>query len=198
MVQRPGTDAKRRQVLTTSLVGLNVLLSDPELAWGWASIAPRSDEAAQRKLENISNGLAKLGDERTAPRSRVDREAIASRLRANAKAFVTAQNPRSSDGERDGAERKLDRSAAAVENPHFKAALAEVKGHHASAACVTTIEDRTRLAGWPDGTLWGLKNQACAEPLAAGVEDTSSTWHRLFACVAQRPFSTCPPYIPKD
>jgi hypothetical protein len=73
-----------------------------------------------------------------------------------------------------------------------------VKEYDASEMCLSGIEERTRQAGWAIGTLWGLSDDACAEPRAAGVEDTSSDWHKLYVCVNERHFSACPAYIPKD
>jgi hypothetical protein len=67
-----------------------------------------------------------------------------------------------------------------------------------SETCVDIIELRTRQAGWPDGSLWGLSDSSCDEVVAKGAEDTGSEWNALFACVQQKPFSTCVAHIPED
>jgi hypothetical protein len=149
-------------------------------------------------LEIVSAGLLAVQDPETKPKEPEDQRKIEKEVKENAQALVTSQDPKASNDERAKAQKKLDQVADSVKNSKYKEFLDQVKQYNASSKCLSTIENRTRSAGWPDGSLWGLSDPACDQPRAAGVEDTSNKWNKLFVCVDEKPFSTCAAYIPKD
>jgi hypothetical protein len=126
-----------------------------------------------------------------------DATAVAKGVNTLAGAVATSQNPRSSDDEREDAGKEMDRRSEVTGNPRYQATARQVRSYDASDKCMSTIEARTNQAGWSVGTLWGLSEDPCEEPRGAGAEDTSSPWNKMFVCVAEKSFSTCPAYIPK-
>ncbi len=149
-------------------------------------------------LEIVSAGLLAAQNPEVKPKEPEDQKKINKEVKENAQAVVTSQDPQASKEERDEAKQEVDQLVNSVKDPKYLEFVKQVKQYDASTSCISTIEDRTREAGWPDGSLWGLSDPACDEPRATGVEDTSSKWNKLFVCVDENPFSTCQAYIPKD
>ncbi|MEV5548370.1 hypothetical protein AB0L35_19965 [Streptomyces sp. NPDC052309] len=134
----------------------------------------------------------------TRPEHAEDREHILRVLEETSKSPVTAQDPNASAEKRDEARRKMDQWADSLENSQYLAFVKEVKRHKPPTACIDTIENRTRQAGWPHGSLWGLSSPSCAATVSEAADDSSSKWSELFECVQRDPFSTCVVRIPKD
>ncbi|GAA2602620.1 hypothetical protein GCM10010304_59560 [Streptomyces roseoviolaceus] len=221
LIQDPKTSPRERRALTNGLQGvdevLKVALDEKassadrtfyrQLAASLTTTALRiRDEkipADQRNidlisLEIVTAGLLAVKNPDTKPKKPTDQKKIEKKVKGNAQALVTSQNPKASDEERAEAQKKLDQLADSVKNSKYKEFLDQVKQYNASSECLSTIENRTRSAGWPDGSLWGLSDPACDQPRAAGVQDTSNKWNKLFVCVDENAFSTCAAYIPKD
>jgi hypothetical protein len=149
-------------------------------------------------LEETSDFVDKSLDEGTRPKALDDRQRIESMARNHAQAFVTSQNPSSSDKDRQAAEKELDRPARSAKNPKYQEILDQAKKYKAPAGCVSLMERRTNQAGWTTGSLWGLADAACERPRKAGAEDTSSKWNDLFVCVDKGSFSKCRQHVPED
>ncbi len=79
-----------------------------------------------------------------------------------------------------------DRSGL-LSNPKFLSLMQEVQRFHAPAICITEITQKTRLAGYPVGTLWGLSSHSCFETVAKGAVQGVS----LYQCIHLYPWMTC-------
>ncbi|MFE5210455.1 hypothetical protein [Streptomyces sp. NPDC056600] len=219
-VADPATPPEKRRALTDGLRSL-----DGVLTTATNEQAPAAESTASRQLAGnvarctalLAAGNAASGRQREAdtsmrhyrtvvagttdqPRIEAsqDRTAVAREVNTQARALATSQNPQATDGDREEADKELERSDRVTENSGYRQVIRQVKSYDASDMCVSAIEERTRQAGWSIGSLWGLSDDACKEPRSAGVDDTSSDWNKLFVCVDDKNFSSCPAYIPKD
>jgi hypothetical protein len=188
-------DRSYYQRLAQSMAEVAVNIEDPNYK-GYPDEQSRRD--AVRGLEIVSRAFLNIQDPKTKPKDPKDQEKIQKIVEENSKALVTIQDPKASPQDRDEAQKKLSQLAASPQNPEYLEFINELKRYNAPATCISTVEARTQEAGWPDGSLWGLADPACAAPLAAGAQDTTSRWNQLFVCVQQNPFTTCVVYIPKD
>ncbi|MGW0817991.1 hypothetical protein ACWD00_33060 [Streptomyces viridiviolaceus] len=220
-IEDPETTPEERARYTEAVQGLNVALEviqDP-------NTAPEDRARYMRVVEGISEALRISLDPNTPPGGRVmyaefagytgssvtdlqspetrpehmeDHEQILRALEVTSRSLVTAQDPNASREKREEARRKMDQWADSLDNSQYLALMKEVKRYKPPTACVDTIEKRTRQAGWPDGSLWGLSSSSCAATLSEAAYDSSSKWNELFRCVQEDPFSTCAVHIPKD
>ncbi|GCD94720.1 hypothetical protein [Embleya hyalina] len=224
-IQDPTTSVPDRLLYTKIVQGVNEALrrsQDPKLAvgergdylktaQGVAQIMVRLQDPTFPATERgfaiqvvtlISDALLASKDPKTAPKKPVDQQQIRKVLQATAtataQATATLQDPKASPQAKDAARQTLAAQANVLRNPKYLEFLNEVKRYNPTAECLTTIETRTRQAGWPDGSLWGLADDTCSDALTQAVADTGSKWNALFTCVQQNAFSTCPMYIPKD
>ncbi|WP_199314922.1 hypothetical protein [Streptomyces cadmiisoli] len=160
-------------------------------------------EFCMKELEFISNELLTVQDPETRPKKSKDREEIQKVVDENSKALATVADPNASPNEQNEAQAKLDRLPDSLENPQYLELTKEIKRYQVPEACVNIVGYRTRQAGWPSGSLWGLSDPSCAATVAEGARDSSSQWSALFECVKQsiecrNPFATCAVHIPKD
>ncbi|MFE3201993.1 hypothetical protein [Embleya sp. NPDC059237] len=224
-IQDPTTSAPDRALYTKVVQGVNEALrrsQDPKLAVGeradylrtaqgvaqiMVSLQSPTFPAADRGftiqvVTLISDALLASKNPTTAPKKAVDQQQIQKVIHTTAtaatQATATLQDPNASPQAKDAARQTLATQANVLQNPKYLEFINEVKRYNPSAECLTTIETRTRQAGWPDGSLWGLADDTCRDTLTAAVADSSSKWNALFTCVQQNAFSTCPTYIPKD
>lgn len=219
-VADPGTPPQKRRALTEGLRSLDGLLTAAT-----NDRAPRAESDTSRQLAgSVARCTALLGAGDTSSgrlqgadtsmqhyrnvvngatdqpkiKASQDRTAVARAVNARASALATSQNPQATDGDREEADKELDRQDKATRNSGYREVVHQVRDYDASDMCLSAIEERTNQAGWSTGSLWGLSEDACKEPRRVGVEDTASEWNRLFVCVDDRNFSSCPAYIPKD
>ncbi|MFI1581711.1 hypothetical protein [Embleya sp. NPDC020630] len=224
-IQDPTTSAPDRALYTKVVQGVNEALrrsQDPKLAVGeradylktaqgvaqimvrlQSPTFPAADRGfAIQVVTLISDALLASKDPKTAPKKPADQQQIQKVIQTTAaaatQATATLQDPNASPQAKDAARQTLVTQANVLQNPKYLEFINEVKRYNPSAECLTTIETRTRQAGWPDGSLWGLSDDTCSDALTTAVADSSSKWNALFTCVQQNAFSTCPTYIPKD
>ncbi|GHB74820.1 hypothetical protein GCM10010377_76590 [Streptomyces viridiviolaceus] len=220
-IEDPETTPEERARYTEAVQGLNEALEviqDP-------NTTPEDRARYMRVVEGISEALSTSLDPNTSPGDRVmytafagytgssvtdlqspetrpehpeDREQILRVLEETSKSLVTAQDPNASPEKRDEARRKMDQWADSLDNSQYLALMKEVKQYKPPTACIDTIENRTRQAGWPEGSLWGLSSSSCAATLSEAAHDSGSKWSELFRCVQRDPFSTCAVHIPKS
>ncbi|MDI2126552.1 hypothetical protein [Yinghuangia seranimata] len=147
-------------------------------------------------------GLQALQDQKTAPKTPEDQQKVQQALREIANmttaAVVVLQDPNATPQAKAAAQQTLDARANVQQNPDYVRFLIELKRFDPPAACLDVVQNRTTQAGWPDGSLWGLSDDACAGTLAKAALDTSSPWNPLFNCVKNQAFSTCEAYIPNS
>ncbi|MFF8844178.1 hypothetical protein ACF08N_15900 [Streptomyces sp. NPDC015127] len=131
------------------------------------------------------------------PRDPKDRFKIQQTVEETSNALARIHDRRATPEERSEAKRKLDQRTASLRNPEYLEFIEEVKRRKAPAACVDTINNRTREVGWREGSLWGLSDSACGTTVAEAAQ-SGGRWSALFECVQQEPFSTCGVYVPRD
>ncbi|MFJ8764369.1 hypothetical protein [Streptomyces clavifer] len=162
------------------------------------SHAPQGPQWAMRTLGNTSAGLMALNGSQSAPEDPKDRKKIQENIEEACKAARTAQDPKASPEEREEARSKVKQRMEALKNAQYLTLLKEIKHYKPSAACVETVENRTRQVGWSDGALWGLSGTPCAATVAAGASQEDTELHALLVCVQHKAFSSCVEYIPED
>ncbi|MFE5334125.1 hypothetical protein ACFRCG_47805 [Embleya sp. NPDC056575] len=224
-IQDPTTSAPDRALYTKVVQGVNEALrrsQDPKLAVGERADYLRTAQGVAQLMVQlqsptfpaadrgftiqvvtlITDALLASKDPKTAPKKPVDQQQIQKVIQTTAtaatQATATLQDPNASPQAKDAARQTLAAQANVLQNPKYLEFINELKRYNPSAECLTTIETRTRQAGWPDGSLWGLADDTCSDALTTAVADSSSKWNALFTCVQQNAFSTCPTYIPKD
>ncbi|GGW01445.1 hypothetical protein GCM10010230_31860 [Streptomyces narbonensis] len=133
----------------------------------------------------------------TAPTKPEDKKKVQEKLAKSAAALKVYQSADSSPEQRSAAKATLDEQAGAVNNSQYQELVEELKRLKAPQSCLDVVQNRTQQAGWPDGSLWGLTDKACADTVQAGAADTDSDWSALFQCVLDQPFSTCTNRIPE-
>ncbi|WP_055603073.1 hypothetical protein [Streptomyces aureus] len=148
--------------------------------------------------DQILGGLLAVQQPTTTPKQQADRERVQQKLKRNARALKTYQSSSASQADRDAAKRTLDEQAGATNDATHQELVAELKRLKAPQACLDVMRNRTQQAGWPDGSLWGLSDTACADAVRTGAQDGGSDWSALFQCVIDNPFSTCDSRIPED
>ncbi|MFE5330461.1 hypothetical protein ACFRCG_29150 [Embleya sp. NPDC056575] len=210
----PGTTSQNKSVHRFLMISLATNLS--------ALQEPRTDTVDRAILikfaESLAAGFLAGLNPQTAPKNAQDREAITKALEKIAgearQASATLQDPQASPEERTAAQQKLVALTSALpaaqsgappnappgapQNSKYPEFLTEVKKYDPPAACLDVIDRRTAQVGWPDGSLWGLSDDACAATLLKAGRENTGTWKALFTCVRDQPFSTCLTYIPKD
>ncbi|MEU0372730.1 hypothetical protein ABZ070_21165 [Streptomyces sp. NPDC006283] len=212
LIEDPNTTPENRiaytrivETITKTLKTLEGSNTPPEDRAAYTRIAKAITEAARKtptgeihNLVKASDALGALGDPQTMPQDPSDRKWIQKIVEEICNAITTAGDPRASQEERDEAQRKLQQLTESLEHSQYLEFMKEIKRYKPPTACTETIEDRTRQAGWPDGSLWGLSDPSCSAAVAEGARQEGSQWHALMACVLQNPFSTCVGYVPKD
>ncbi|MFE9723672.1 hypothetical protein ACFYQ5_08770 [Streptomyces sp. NPDC005794] len=151
-----------------------------------------------RAAGDVGAGLGASHHSNSAPEDPEDRKDIQKNIEEVCDALRTYRDPKSSASEREEAGRKVKQRIEALSNSQYLELLKEIKRYKPSAACVDTIENRTRQVGWSDGSLWGLSDPSCAAALAAGASQEDTRWHALLLCVQRNPFSSCADDIPRE
>ncbi|MFI6108301.1 hypothetical protein [Streptomyces sp. NPDC051310] len=219
-IQDPGTAPEEKAQLTTIVAGMTEALRgavDEKVAVSntrrWYSLRasdyadtmkgldapgmPRKTRALTlAHLESASAGLMALHAPQSRPEKPQEEKRVRKVLEENFASVKSLQSPDSK--ERNRAKGKLDRLHGSVTDPEHRQFVEELKRLKAPAACLTSVENRTREVGWADGSLWGVTEQSCADTVSAGAADTSSAWSPLFGCVEQKPFSQCTGTVPKE
>jgi len=197
----PDTPAEDRAAYTKIMKTMSeaVTLSQEQTpAAGTQESRPARAPAALGLLASSGNALVALQDPGTAPTDPEDRKRIQQIVAEACEASKTIADPEASEEEKEEAKKVVARRAAVFKNAQYLDLMKEIKRYKAQAACVDTVENRTRQAGWTDGSLWGLSDAACAASVAEGARQENSQWHALMACVLRDPFSTCASEVPKD
>ncbi|MEU7070787.1 hypothetical protein AB0B30_07930 [Streptomyces narbonensis] len=150
-----------------------------------------------RYADVLLGGVLAAQQPGSAPTKPEDKKKLQEKLAKNAAALKVYQSADSSEEQRAAAKATLDEQAGAVNNSQYQELVEELKRLKAPQSCLDAVQNRTQQAGWPDGSLWGLTDKACAETVQAGAADTDSDWSALFQCVLDQPFSTCTNRIPE-
>ncbi|MFJ2091732.1 hypothetical protein ACIOEW_21050 [Streptomyces sp. NPDC087901] len=162
------------------------------------SHAPQTPNQMVKSLGNIGAGLVASHDSQSAPDNSKDRKRIQKIFEEACNALRTAQDPKASPEDRKEALKKVKQRIEGLKDSQYLKLIREIKHYKPWAACVETVENRTRQVGWSDGSLWGLSSPSCVASVAEGASQESSTWHGLLVCVQRNPFSSCAEYIPED
>ncbi|MFJ8589149.1 hypothetical protein ACIRD2_31445 [Streptomyces sp. NPDC093595] len=217
-IQDPGTTPEEKAQLTTIVAGmteaLRIALDEEAPATSkWYSmrasdmadtmkgleapgLPPETRALTLAHLESASAGLMALHAPQSEPEKPQDAKRVREVLEENFASVKSLQSPDSK--ERNRAKGKLDRLHGSLTDPEHRRFVEELKRLKAPAACLTSVENRTREVGWADGSLWGVTEQSCADTVSAGAADTSSDWSPLFRCLEQKPFSQCTGTVPKE
>ncbi|WP_395365832.1 hypothetical protein ACHGLA_32780 [Streptomyces sp. YH02] len=193
-VTDPNVPVDQQDAYFEVLADLNVILTNLTAS----NLSPADKVFYSTWAELILGGLLAVQQPTTTPKEEVDKEKLQEKLKQNAAALKTYQNPNASQADRDAAKKTLDEQADATSDPRYQELVTELKRLKAPQSCLDVVQNRTQQAGWPDGSLWGLSDKACANTVRAGAQDTSSDWSALFQCVIDNPFSTCVSRIPED
>ncbi|MFC4981446.1 hypothetical protein [Streptomyces atroolivaceus] len=219
VIQNAGTSASDKAALTRGVEGISEALRivhDPktskadkkkhkELALAMSSIVPRVTDPAlpvdvrefnKKVLLALSNAI--IPDPTVGPTKPPDQKKIKQIRQQNLDALKTYADPDATQQQRSEAKAELEQLVEAPQNPEFLAFVEELKRLKAPQACLDSVQNRTSEAGWPEGSLWGVSDQSCAETVSAGAADTSSEWSGLFQCVQREPFSQCVGSIPRN
>lgn len=194
----PDTPPEDRAAYTKIMKAMSeaVTLTQEQPASGSQEAKPSRTPVVLGLLAASGDALVALQDPGTTPPDPKDRKKIQQIVAEACEAARTIQDPDASAEEKQKAEKVLARRAAVFKNAQYLDLMKEIKQYKARAACVDTVENRTRQAGWADGSLWGLSDPACAASVAAGARQEDSRWHALMACVLRNPFSTCVGHVP--
>ncbi len=218
-IQDSGTTPEEKAQLTTIVAGMTEALRgalDPETPEedkksykriGWlmvdamkgleaADMPPETRALTLAHLGSASAGLTALQSPQSRPEKPQDQVRIRKVLEENFASVKSLQSPDSK--QRNRAKGKLNRLHGSLTDPKHRQFVEELKRLKAPAACLTSVENRTREAGWTDGSLWGVKDQSCADTVSAGAADASSAWSPLFRCLEQKAFSQCTGTVPKE
>ncbi|MFF5920351.1 hypothetical protein ACFY8C_18710 [Streptomyces flavochromogenes] len=190
----PDVPADQRDGTHAVLADLNVTLANLAAS----NLSPADKAYYSLWADQILGGLLAVQQPTTTPKQHADRQRVQEKLKRNAGALKTYQNPDASQADRDAAKKTLDEQAGATNPPAHQELVAELKRLKAPQACLDVVQNRTQQAGWPDGSLWGLSDTTCADTVGAGAQDSGSDWSALFQCVIDNPFSTCASRVPED
>lgn len=193
----PEDRAAYTKIMKTMSEAVTLSQEHPPAA-GTQESRPSRAPVALGLLASSGEALVALQDPGTAPTDPKDRKRIQQIVAEACEASKTIADPEASEEEKEEAKKVLARRAAVFKNAQYLDLMKEIKRYKARAACVDTVENRTRQAGWADGSLWGLSDPACAAPVAEGARQENSQWRALMACVLRDPFSTCVSDVPKD
>ncbi|MET9590714.1 hypothetical protein ABZY45_07065 [Streptomyces sp. NPDC006516] len=193
----PEERAAYTKIMKTMSEAVTLSQEHPPAA-GTQESRPARAPVALGLLASSGEALGALQDPGTAPTDPKDRKRIQQIVAEACEASKTIADPEASEEEKEEAKKVLASRAAVFKNAQYLDLMKEIKRYKARAACVDTVENRTRQAGWADGSLWGLSDPACAASVAEGARQENSQWHALMACVLRDPFSTCASEVPKD
>ncbi|MFC8595605.1 hypothetical protein [Streptomyces atroolivaceus] len=221
VIQDPKTSASDKAAVTKIVEGINEALRivhDPktsqadkntnkEIALVMSVIVPSITDPAvpadvralnKKLLLLISDGLLVGKGQTVGPTKPPDQKKIKQIRHQNLDALKTYADPDATQQQRSEAKAELEQLVEAPQNPEYLAFVEELKRLKAPQACLDSVQNRTSEAGWPEGSLWGVSDQSCADTVSAGAADTSSEWSGLFQCVQREPFSQCVGSIPKN
>ncbi|MEU1215628.1 hypothetical protein ABZ424_25125 [Streptomyces sp. NPDC005790] len=195
-IQDPDTAPEDRAAGISTVKAMSEALSPPPPSRNL--IAPQGPDWFKRAMGDAGTGMETFNNSQSAPEDPKDRKEIQKKIEEICNALRTVQNPNASPNERKEALKKVKERITALSNSQYLQLMKEIKRYKPSAACVETIENRTRQVGWADGSLWGLADSSCADALAAGASQESTQWHALLVCVQRSPFSSCVDYVPEE